>query len=56
MIRFEHHRYVILGWGLNKFTKKLRKPNAIENNEVMDFISRVPDDEELVKLLYKNMI
>ncbi|XP_017333913.1 multiple C2 and transmembrane domain-containing protein 2 isoform X2 [Ictalurus punctatus] len=37
-------RYIILLWGINKFTKKLRNPYAIESNEVMDFLSRVPSD------------
>ncbi|KAI5607662.1 multiple C2 and transmembrane domain-containing protein 2 isoform X1 [Silurus asotus] len=37
-------RYIILLWGINKFTKKLRNPYAIDNNEVMDFLSRVPSD------------
>ena len=34
--------------GINKFTKKLRAPNAIPNNELLDFLSRVPSDNELV--------
>uniref|UniRef100_A0A8B9L4D6 C2 domain-containing protein n=1 Tax=Astyanax mexicanus TaxID=7994 RepID=A0A8B9L4D6_ASTMX len=42
-------RYIILLWGINKFTKKLRKPYAIDNNEVMDFLSRVPSDVQKVK-------
>ena len=37
-----------MAWGTNKFTKKLLRPNAIANNELADFISRVPDNEELV--------
>ena len=37
-----------MAWGTNKFMKKLVKPNAISNNELADFISRVPDNEELV--------
>ena len=37
-----------MAWGTNKFFKKLIKPNAIANNELADFISRVPDNEELV--------
>ena len=41
-------RYLIMAWGCNKFLKKLIKPNAISNNELADFISRVPDNEELV--------
>lgn len=39
-------RWLILVWGVNKFTKKLRSPNAIDNNELMDFLSRVPDMDE----------
>lgn len=35
--------------GINKFTKKLRAPNAIPNNELLDFLSRVPSDRELVR-------
>ncbi|XP_078572963.1 multiple C2 and transmembrane domain-containing protein 1-like isoform X10 [Branchiostoma floridae x Branchiostoma japonicum] len=41
-------RYLVLVWGINKFTKKLRNPNAIPNNELLDFLSRVPSDEELI--------
>ncbi|GFY39142.1 multiple C2 and transmembrane domain-containing protein 2 [Trichonephila inaurata madagascariensis] len=41
-------RYLIMAWGVNKFTKKLRNPHAVPNNELLDFISRVPDDEEKV--------
>jgi len=37
----------------NKFFKKLFKPNAINNNELVDFISRVPDNEELLN--YKEL-
>ena len=44
-------RYIIMLWGTNKFTKRLRNPNAISNNELADFISRVPDNEELVSCL-----
>lgn len=44
-------RYVLMAWGINKFTKKLRSPDIIPNNEVMDFLSRVPDNEE--KIMYR---
>ena len=40
-----------MAWGTNKFTKKLLRPNAVNNNELADFISRVPDNEELVSTL-----
>lgn len=42
-------RYIILLWGINKFTKKLRKPYAIDNSEIMDFLSRVPSDVQKVQ-------
>ncbi|XP_028968713.1 multiple C2 and transmembrane domain-containing protein 1 [Galendromus occidentalis] len=41
-------RYIILAWGINKFTKKLRNPDVIPNNELLDFLSRVPDNEERI--------
>ncbi|CAG2175855.1 unnamed protein product, partial [Oppiella nova] len=44
-------RYLIMGWGINKFTKKLRSPDAINNNELLDFLSRVPDVDE--KIMYR---
>ena len=34
--------------GINKFTKKIRKPNAVDNNEAADFLSRIPSDVEIV--------
>ncbi|XP_011607838.2 multiple C2 and transmembrane domain-containing protein 2 isoform X1 [Takifugu rubripes] len=42
-------RYIILTWGINKFTKKLRNPYSIDNNEVLDFLSRVPSDVQKVQ-------
>jgi len=42
-------RYIIMAWGINKFTKKLRNPNAIDNNELVDFLSRVPDNLQCVR-------
>lgn len=41
-------RYLIMAWGVNKFTKKLRNPNYISNNELLDYLSRVPDIDELI--------
>ncbi|XP_022105841.1 multiple C2 and transmembrane domain-containing protein 2-like isoform X3 [Acanthaster planci] len=40
-------RYLLLAWGINKFTKKLRKPHAIPNNELLDYLSRIPSDNQL---------
>jgi len=38
-------------WGVNKITKKLFRPWSSSNNELADFLSRVPDDKE--KAMYK---
>ena len=40
-------RYIILLWGINKYTKRLRKPNYISNNELLDFLSRCPTNKQL---------
>lgn len=39
---------VFLSTGVNKFTKKLRDPYTIDNNELLDFLSRVPSDVQVV--------
>ncbi|XP_033223348.1 multiple C2 and transmembrane domain-containing protein isoform X1 [Belonocnema kinseyi] len=41
-------RYLLLAWGVNKFSRKIFRPHSVPNNEVLDLISRVPDDEELL--------
>ena len=41
-------RWLVMLWGVNKFTKKLRAPDSIANNELLDYLSRVPSDRELV--------
>lgn len=38
--------------GVNKFTKKLRDPYSIDNNELLDFLSRVPSDVQVVGIPY----
>ena len=44
-------RYLVLVFIINKFTKRFRKPKGyIDNNELADFISRLPSDPELVSL------
>ncbi|XP_031420278.1 multiple C2 and transmembrane domain-containing protein 2 isoform X2 [Clupea harengus] len=42
-------RYIVMIWGVNKFTKKLRDPYAIDNNEMLDFLKRVPSDVQKVQ-------
>ena len=41
-------RYLVMLFGVHKFSKKLLRPNAIPNNELLDFLSRVPDTDQLV--------
>ncbi|XP_077099709.1 multiple C2 and transmembrane domain-containing protein 1 [Siphateles boraxobius] len=53
LIYFIPLRYIVLAWGINKFTKKLRAPYSIENNELLDFLSRVPSDIQMVQ--YKEL-
>ncbi|XP_015234211.1 PREDICTED: multiple C2 and transmembrane domain-containing protein 2-like [Cyprinodon variegatus] len=42
-------RYIVLVWGINKFTKKLRNPYSIDSNEILDFLQRVPSDVQKVQ-------
>uniref|UniRef100_H2M384 Multiple C2 and transmembrane domain containing 1 n=1 Tax=Oryzias latipes TaxID=8090 RepID=H2M384_ORYLA len=48
IIYFIPLRLIVLAWGVNKFTKKLRDPYTIDNNELLDFLSRVPSDVQVV--------
>uniref|UniRef100_A0AAY4AI48 C2 domain-containing protein n=1 Tax=Denticeps clupeoides TaxID=299321 RepID=A0AAY4AI48_9TELE len=48
IIYFIPLRYLVLAWGVNKFTKKLRNPYTIDNNELLDFLSRMPSDVQVV--------
>uniref|UniRef100_A0A8C2JPU1 Multiple C2 domains, transmembrane 2a n=1 Tax=Cyprinus carpio TaxID=7962 RepID=A0A8C2JPU1_CYPCA len=45
-------RYIVLVWGVNKFTKKLFNPYAIDNNEILDFLKRVPSDVQKVRVQF----
>ncbi|KHJ98161.1 C2 domain protein [Oesophagostomum dentatum] len=47
LLYFVPLRWIIMVWGINKFTKKLRNPHYIDNNEILDYLSRVPCDKEL---------
>jgi hypothetical protein len=47
-------RYLIIGWGIYKFTKKLLwRPKRFDKFEILAFLSRVPNDEQLVNI-FKN--
>uniref|UniRef100_A0A7E4VRZ0 Multiple C2 and transmembrane domain-containing protein 1 n=1 Tax=Panagrellus redivivus TaxID=6233 RepID=A0A7E4VRZ0_PANRE len=47
LLYFVPLRWIVLVWGINKFSKRLRNPNYVDNNELLDFLSRVPSDKEL---------
>lgn len=42
-------RYLLMLWGTNKFLRRILRPHAVPNNELMDLLSRVPDDEMMVR-------
>lgn len=44
-------RILLLLWGIIKFSRRLIRPHSVPNNEVLDLLSRVPDDEQLVSVL-----
>lgn len=48
VLHFIPIRVLLLVWGIIKFSKRIIRPHAVTNNEVLDFLSRVPDDEEMV--------
>ncbi|XP_075978755.1 multiple C2 and transmembrane domain-containing protein-like [Anticarsia gemmatalis] len=37
-------KYIFMVWGIHKFTRKILRPNRIPNNEMLDLLSRVPND------------
>ncbi|XP_050073733.1 multiple C2 and transmembrane domain-containing protein isoform X1 [Anopheles maculipalpis] len=41
-------RVLLLLWGLVKFSRRIIRPHSVPNNEVLDLLSRVPDDEEII--------
>uniref|UniRef100_H3DPI3 Multiple C2 domains, transmembrane 2a n=1 Tax=Tetraodon nigroviridis TaxID=99883 RepID=H3DPI3_TETNG len=49
LLYFVPLRYLVLIWGVNKFTKKLRNPYTIDNNEILNFLKRVPSDVQKVQ-------
>ena len=40
-------RYIIIVWGLNKFRKFYFRPNLVDNNELVDLLSRIPSFPEI---------
>ncbi|CAH0747361.1 unnamed protein product [Diatraea saccharalis] len=44
---FIHCNYLIMALGIYKFMRKVLNPDRVPNNDLLDFLSRVPDDEDL---------
>ncbi|XP_044745710.1 multiple C2 and transmembrane domain-containing protein-like isoform X2 [Coccinella septempunctata] len=44
-------RYLLMLWGTNKFLRRILRPHAVPNNELMDLLSRVPDDEMMTWIM-----
>lgn len=42
---------LLMLWGINKFIRRILRPHVVPNNEVLDLLSRVPDDIDLVSYL-----
>ena len=42
-------RYLIMLWGCRKFSKKLLNPDHVPSSELLNFLSRVPDDPTVRK-------
>jgi hypothetical protein len=42
-------RYIIIVWGLNKFRKYYLRPHLVDNNELVDLLSRVPSFTDIEK-------
>ncbi|KAJ8977441.1 hypothetical protein NQ317_018636, partial [Molorchus minor] len=40
-------RYLLMFWGTNKFLRRILRPHSVPNNELLDLLSRIPDDEML---------
>ncbi|CRL08658.1 CLUMA_CG021376, isoform A [Clunio marinus] len=49
VLHFIPIRALLMIWGIIKFSKRIIRPHAVTNNEVLDLLSRVPDDEELIQ-------
>ncbi|XP_076267814.1 multiple C2 domain and transmembrane region protein isoform X5 [Rhynchophorus ferrugineus] len=46
-------RYLLMMWATNKFLRRIFRPHVVPNNEILDLLSRIPDDEMLLD--YKDL-
>ncbi|XP_031618309.1 multiple C2 and transmembrane domain-containing protein [Contarinia nasturtii] len=48
VLHFIPIRVLLLLWGCVKFSRRLLRPHTVPNNEILDLLSRVPDDDQLI--------
>lgn len=48
VLHFVPIRVILLIWGIAKFSRRLVRPHTVPNNEVLDLLSRIPNDEEIL--------
>lgn len=48
VLHFVPIRILLLIWGIIKFSRRLIRPHSVPNNELLDLLSRVPDNEQMV--------
>ncbi|XP_050310849.1 multiple C2 and transmembrane domain-containing protein isoform X4 [Anthonomus grandis grandis] len=41
-------RFLLMMWATNKFLRRIFRPHVVPNNEILDLLSRIPDDEMLI--------
>ncbi|KAL1493655.1 hypothetical protein ABEB36_009354 [Hypothenemus hampei] len=46
-------RYLLMLWATNKFLRRIFRPHVVPNNEILDLLTRIPDDEMLLD--YKDL-
>ncbi|CAH1643433.1 unnamed protein product [Spodoptera littoralis] len=47
LLYFVPYKYLMMGFGIYKYGRKRLNPNRILNNDLLDFISRIPDNKIL---------
>ncbi|XP_063891058.1 multiple C2 and transmembrane domain-containing protein isoform X1 [Helicoverpa armigera] len=47
LLYFVPYKYLMMGFGLYKYGRKRLEPDRVPNNDLLDFISRIPDNKIL---------
>ncbi|KAJ2944232.1 hypothetical protein O0L34_g18212 [Tuta absoluta] len=49
VLYYSQMRYILMFWGVHKYFRKILRPDKVPNNEILDLLSRVPDDVTLLE-------